>query len=164
MMYVAHVVFLLNITGLRREVPGTGSGGWHHLNSLLGCVCSGNIGCLGEAQWSGKQFIQHRVTSELISDCVEGLGCLTGEKKTAPSGFVLNATPKCWWLPCWVHPQGKQWGTDWQPLRKWNWTSQIRHQGRVFIKQASDLVSSPARQKALCCLWLHDNPLSYLIF
>lgn len=140
-MCVTCILFLLNI----KEK----SDRRHHWNSHLGSVCPGNIGGLGKAQWFRKQFIQHWVTSELISDCVEGPGYHAGEKQTAPSGFVLNAIPKCWRCPCWVQPQGKQWGTDWQPLRKWNWTSLIRHQGRVFIKQASELVSSPARRRHL---------------
>ena len=154
MMCVAYNIFLLDIAVLRvNEVPGTQGDGRCHLNSYLISVCSSNTGCLWKSRWFGKQFLWHWATSEtseLILDCVEGWATRRGVgvgvgRQPAPSGFVLNATPKCWRHPCWVQPPGKQWGTDWQPLRKWNRTSQIRHQGRIFIKQASGLLALQLR-------------------
>ena len=53
----------------KSEVPGTGSGGQHHLNSHLVSVCSGLTGCLGKVSDLGSHSSGHR---ELIPDCAEG--------------------------------------------------------------------------------------------
>lgn len=163
MVLGSYIIFLLDIAGLRvksQEPEVVASIIWTHISFMSALVLLGA---------SGRSAIWEAIHSGTESSWLcWGMSPLTREKQTAASGFVLNAPPKCWWHPCWVQPQGKQWGTDWQPLRKCNWTAQIRHQGRDFIKQASDPVSSPARRKAclenLSCLWLSDNLLCSLIF
>lgn len=57
-MYVGHITYLQDIASLTVKFlePEMMAGIiWTHIS----VVFSGNTGCCGEAQWFGKQFIQH---------------------------------------------------------------------------------------------------------